>query len=168
MIKQLLLEALERLATGFFVGIGFCVAAAVVFTLWAIPAPAWGDELRAYGGGYSKHLVTGGDSYNESHDLFAVQYGPAVAGRFNNSHGRESYFAAYEWNWRPVDSLPDLQTFAWAGVVHGYASCTFDGGKGNGRLCALAVGGVRYTRWRLEPVFMMVGEAATVAAAWRF
>lgn len=167
MIKQLLLEALERFATGFFVGLGFVLAALIVLALWALPLPALADGARVYGGGYSYHLASD-DVVNESHDFAAGQYGPWVAGRFNNSHGRESYFAVYEWNWRPVMVLPHLQTFMWGGVVRGYTSCKFDGGRGNSKVCAMAVGGVRWTEWQIEPASLIVGDAATLAASWRF
>lgn len=167
MIKQLLLEALERFATGFFVGLGLVLAALLVLALWAMPMPVLADEARVYGGGYSYHLFTD-DVTNESHDFAAAQYGPAVAGRFNNSHGRESYFVAYEWNGRPVEALPHLQTFAWGGLVRGYTRCDFRQGRGNTKVCALAVGGARWTQWQVEPTALLVGEAATVAVSWRF
>lgn len=157
MIKQLLLEALERLATGFFVGIGFAVAAAIVFTLWAVPAPAYGaEDVRLYGGGYSHHLISE-KAANESHDLGAIQYGSYVAGRFNNSFGNESYFVAYEmWTGHVTQYL---EWFVWGGAVAGYPWCD---------VCPLPAPGLRYTRWQVEPVAVAVGDAATLAAAWRF
>jgi hypothetical protein len=132
--------------------------------LLTLTLPAAADTLRLYGGGYSKHLVSE-NVKNESHDFGAVQYGSYVAGRFNNSHGRESYFAAYEWTWQPAKHL---ETFAWAGAVRGYTSCTFQRTDGNSKVCPIAVVGARWTQWAVEPTYLQVGDAATVAVGVRF
>lgn len=127
------------------------------------------ESLALYGGGYSTHLIDSNPNIsNESHDLIAVQYDTVITGRFNNSYGRESYFVAYEWNWRPFKEMPYVQTFTWAGLVNGYTSCSFDGGSGNSRLCAMAVAGARYTRWRIEPTAALIGEALTAIISVRF
>lgn len=125
------------------------------------------ESLALYGGGYSHHWIVDNVT-NESHDMLAIQYGTYVAGRFNNSYGDESYFIAYEFNWRPFEFDPYIQTFTWSGAVRGYRNCVFDKMTGDAELCLFIVGGIRYTRWFIEPALAQVGDATSLIIGARF
>jgi len=145
--------------------LGFTLAAMLVLALWAFPLPAVADTARVHFGGWSHHVMADGQ-FNEDHRMAAGQYGPYVAGRFVNSYNRESWFGAYEWTWHP---WPEVETFLWSGVVRGYTDCTFnDAGRGQSQVCPFGVAGVRWTRYKLEPQALVVGNALVAAASWRF
>lgn len=159
----------------------------IAFALLAFfGSEAWGSSLniRLSAGGYSKHLISD-DITNESHDYFAVQVWKVELGRFNNSYGRESYYLAYEALWENVLG-EHWDFFLKSGIVYGYVDCldsgsgipkkrdpysgkpSMDGVDRSGAWCPMSVPGLRYTRYEIEPEFVLVGDAATVAASYQF
>lgn len=130
---------------------------ALVILLAALYAQNAKAETALHLGGWSHHLLTE-DATNETHDAFLVEHGNWLAGRFNNSYNRESYAIGYGWsrNWGH-----------WRGAVHvgavkGYRKCFGDDGS-NGNICPLVVPSLAYTRWRIQPEVLLMGDAVVAA-----
>lgn len=121
-------------------------------------------ELSVHGGGYSHHLLSE-NTTNSTHDLGAIQWGSWVAGRFNNSFDRETYFAAYEWSWQLTRHV---EAFVWGGATRGYTTCFGGRGDNTTNTCALVAPGVRYTRYALQPALLFVADAASLEARYVF
>lgn len=110
-------------------------------------------------GGVSTHLFADDDDYNQSHDLFAAHIDNFAVARFTNSHGRESYAAAYGLQWHRGDFRADL----YLGAVRGYRKCYSDDGVKT-VVCPLAVPAVSYTGWGMvQPTALLLGKALTAA-----
>ena len=130
----------------------YYLAAIVVLAL-----AVWGSNARAetniYAGAWSKHLITGGD-YTSSHDLFAVEHKRIFAARFRNSFGRESYALGRTWTW----SKGNLEAKVVVGAVRGYRGFYGDYDDKT-RVLPLVVPMVSYTKYRVQPTVLLMGEA---------
>ena len=112
-------------------------------------------ETSIHLGGWSKHLVTGNDNdYTSSHDLFAVEVGPVLVARFRNSYGRESYAAGYGWSrkWGNWEGL------VYMGVVRGYKGF-YGNDEKHTKTLPMALPSIRYTKYRVQPGLLLLGEA---------
>lgn len=72
----------------------------------------------AYAGAWSTHLKTYDDyTFNENHELLALEYDRFVFGHMKNSYGDSTWLAAYDWGWyqNSVISVGALM-----GVSYGY------------------------------------------------
>lgn len=121
-------------------------------------------ETYLYAGAWSKHLEHSEIDYNESHNLLAVEHRQIVVGGFRNSWGRDSWFAAYRWTWTPLEHV---EASVLAGGVYGYSHC-WKGEDGGGRkICPMLSPGITYTRWRVQPSVLLLGNAVGVTVRWR-
>jgi hypothetical protein len=134
----------------------YWVAAIVVLAL-----ALWGSNARAetniYAGAWSKHLITDGE-YTSSHDLFAVEHKRIFAARFRNSYGRESYALGRTWTW----SKGDVEAKVVLGAVRGYRGFYGDYDDKT-RVLPLVVPMVSYTKYRVQPTVLLMGEALAVS-----
>ena len=130
----------------------YYLAAIVVLAL-----AVWGSNARAetniYAGAWSKHLITDGE-YTSSHDLFAVEHKRIFAARFRNSYGRESYALGRTWTW----SKGDVEAKIVFGAVRGYRGFYGDYDDKT-RVLPLVVPMVSYTKYRVQPTVLLMGEA---------
>jgi len=131
-------------------------------TLWAMMAFVIGcavysvqamADTNVYLGAWSKHLVTDGD-YTSSHDLLAVEHKRVFGATFRNSYGRESYAIGYTWSWK----RGDFEAKVVAGAVRGYRGFYGDYDDKT-RVLPLVVPMVSYTKYRVQPTVLMMGEA---------
>lgn len=114
-------------------------------------------ETAVYLGAWSKHVVTNGN-YNETHDLIAVEHDKILAARFVNSYSRETYALAYGWHKR----WGDFRGSIYAGGMMGYRSCYGDDGD-YAMLCPMVVPAVSYTKYRVQPTVLLLGEAVAIS-----
>jgi hypothetical protein len=92
--------------------------------------------------------------YNSNHKLLAVEHNGFLVGRFSNSYDRTTTVAAYGWskqwgNWRGA---------VYAGAVRGYRSCFGDNGD-KAVVCPVAFPSLHYTKYRVQPGVLVMGEA---------
>ena len=80
-------------------------------------------ETDLYLGAWSKHFDS--YDYNEENRLLAVSHNNWVGGRFDNSYGRETWFAGYDFKWRGEF----FQAGVLAAVSRGYTTCFGDDGS---------------------------------------
>lgn len=121
-------------------------------TALCVPAHA---ETALHAGGWSYHIVTGNKvDYTSSHDLVGVEVGSAMVATFRNSYGRRSYLAGYGWS----KQWGDWRGSLYVGAVKGYRSCYGDDGD-KARVCPMAFPSLHYTKYRVQPGFVLFGEA---------
>ena len=112
-------------------------------------------ETSIHAGGLSYHVATGHKAdYNSNHKLLAVEHNGFLVGRFSNSYDRTTAIAAYGWskqwgNWRGA---------VYVGLVRGYRSCFGDDGD-KVVVCPVALPSLHYTKYRVQPGVLVMGEA---------
>lgn len=129
------------------------LSAFVMFATLATCQPA-NAQTHLYAGAWSKHLLTD-DDYNETHNLAAVEHKRAFSGYFKNSYDRDSFAVGYS----AIEGRSgDFEAKLILGAVYGYTTCYGDD-SGPKRVCPLAVPMVSYTKYRVQPTLMLMGEA---------
>jgi len=118
-------------------------------------------ETYLHTGAWSKHI--GGGDYNETHKLLAVEHEQIMAGYFENSHGDDSFLAAYRWR---VARYQDVRVSVLAGGVYGYSHCTKGDDGGSKKLCPLIAPAVTYTAFSVQPSLSLMGNAVVFSIAW--
>ena len=113
-------------------------------------------ETNLYVGAWSKHLVT--DGLNERHDLIAIEHDNWIAGTFENSYDRETYFAAKKWSWKHGD----LEAGVYGGVMKGYTVCWGEDGS-NANFCPMAAPYITWNSGRVTPQVFVLGDAIAVS-----
>ena len=113
-------------------------------------------ETSIYVGAWSTHLVT--DGLNERHDLVAVEHDNWIAGTFENSYDRETYFAARKWSWKHGD----LEAGVYGGVMKGYTTYWGDDNS-NANLCPMVAPFVTWDAGPVSPQVFLLGEAIAVS-----
>ena len=115
-------------------------------------------ETSIHAGGLSYHVATGyKNDYNNNHNLLAVEHNGLLIGRFSNSYKRTTAIAAYGWskqwgNWRGD---------VYVGAVRGYRSCFGDEGD-KAVVCPVAIPSIHYTKYRVQPGVLVMGEAVAL------
>lgn len=114
-------------------------------------------ETNVFVGAWSKH-ITGTKDRNENHDLVAVEHNGWIAGTFENSHFRETWFAGHKWAWK----YKGLEAGIIGGAMRGYTACFTDGGDSS-VICPLAVPYATWEAGPVNPVVMLMGDALAVS-----
>ena len=139
------------------------LAAVVVFCASLVAGNAKA-ETAVYAGAWSKHLVTGDEyDYTSSHDLFAVEYKRVFAARFRNSYGRESYALGYTWS----KQYGNFEAKVVAGAVRGYRGWYGDS-ESTTKTLPLVVPMVSYTKYKIQPTVLLMGEALAASVRIEF
>jgi len=130
------------------------IAIVTALTLLLLSEAAFSDTA-IHVGAFSYHIITGHkNDYNSNHKLVAVEHNKIFVGRFSNSYHRTTTVAAYgferQWgDWRGV---------VYIGAVRGYRSCFGDGGH-EAVICPVLVPTLHYTKYRVQPGILLLGEA---------
>ena len=133
---------------------------------WALPAfvllaalysASAKSETAIWAGAWSSHPLSD-EEYTSSHDLVAVEHENWMAARFRNSHGRESYDVGYGRSWQHGD----VRLAGYIGVVRGYTVCWNDDDS-NTNVCPMAVGAAHYTKYRVQPGVLLMGQAVALS-----
>lgn len=127
----------------------------LICAVWASNARA---ETNVFVGAWSKHVVSGSKDLNEQHDLIAIEHNDWFAGRFINSHDRETFALAHKWAWRHGK----LEAGVYGGAMVGYRSCYGDNGD-SAKTCPMIA---PYLTWHTGPVnpqIFVMGEALAVS-----
>lgn len=102
------------------------------------------DKIRVEFGGWSRHAAfASGGVTNESHDILGVEFKGVSVGKFNNSYGRETWFAAKVWRWEGLLDVKHLNGVVSAGLNKGYRRCYGDDNT-SGNVCAHGYVGAEY------------------------
>lgn len=130
-----------------------------------------------YTGAWSYHITpyneddegfddySGHDDYNSDHNLVAVQYKSYMFTSFTNSHYRESYSISKNFYSRSIGNIDiNMQI----GVVYGYATCMGGQGssQGESKFCPMFVPSISYTKFKVEPTFMLLNNALAFTLRW--
>ncbi len=142
-----------RQNSGAWLLMAFVIAVAVAY---AQNAKA---ETYLYAGAWSDHPFSDED-YNESHRLAAIEYSSVVAGYFRNSYGEDSFITGYRFK----RSVGHWEGSLLVGATWGYRHCFKGYADRDKRFCPVAVPMVAYTKYRLQPGVMILGNAVAVTA----
>lgn len=123
----------------------------------AIASPYVKAETAVWAGAWSSHPFSD-EEYTSSHDLIAVEHENWMAARFRNSHGRESYAVGYGRYWQHGD----VRLAGYIGAVRGYTVCWNDDDS-NTNVCPMAVGAAHYTKYRVQPGVILMGQAVALS-----
>lgn len=120
-----------------------------------------------YTGAWSYHLNDPKrDEKNETHYLLAYNKTGVLVGTFKNSYYDQALLIGREINtWQ----YKDIQAGIYGGVVLGYWQCF--GGKEEGdqmrNICPAIIPEIAYTKYKVQPSFMLLGKAAVFTIRWR-
>lgn len=128
----------------------------VVLALCAVASKAGATTL--YLGAWSKHLD--GGSYNETHDLVAVEHNRWIAGTLVNSYNDRTYIAGHGWD---LAQGNDWRFRLYAGASYGYRSCEAGETGDSAKVCPLLVPELTYTKYRVKPAVMLFGGAVALS-----
>lgn len=115
-----------------------------------------------YVGAWSKH-INPQNVTNESHDLIAYEHNGYIAGRMINSYGDETYLAGKEFVSEKTNEFLgkyDLSAGLYLGATYGYLSCTPGQENATGKdVCPAAIPYISYTKYRIQPTVLIMGNA---------
>lgn len=118
-------------------------------------------ETYLNAGAWSHHIGDG--NYNETHNLVAIETKSFIGGYFENSYKDDSFFLAYRWEaWR----FRDIDFSALAGGVYGYSHCTKGDDGGSKTLCPMIAPAATYTRFKVQPSLLLMGNALALSVRW--
>ena len=116
------------------------------------------SEREVFYGWKSHHWVTK-DYTNDTHHMVGIRIGSFIAGRFDNSYGRESYYLGVYAD----KEFGEWEVFGALGAVRGYTTCFGEDGS-NANVCPLIAGGVSYlgVSEHFKPTVFQLGDASTI------
>lgn len=114
-------------------------------------------ETYLYAGAWSDHPFSDHE-YNEEHNLAAIEYKSVVAGYFRNSYGEDSFVTGCRFK----RAWGDLEASLLVGATFGYRHCIKGMADRDRRVCPVAVPMVAYTKYRVQPGVMILGNAVAV------
>jgi len=134
------------------------IAIVTTLTLMLLSVPAFSDTA-IHAGAVSYHVLTGHENdYNGNNKLAAVEHNKIFVGRFSNSYHRTTTVAAYgfkrQWN--------DWRGAVYVGAVYGYRSCFGDDGH-KAVICPVVFPTLHYTKYRVQPGILILGEAVALS-----
>jgi hypothetical protein len=101
---------------------------------------------------------------NETHYLLAYERAGYVIGGFKNSFGEPTAIAGKRFQ---LFESGDIEAGVYIGASYGYYSCTREiDEKQTPNLCPAVVPEISYTKYRLQPTFMLLGDAFTFSLKW--
>lgn len=137
----------------------------VIALIIAITASANADSL--YTGGWSEHInpvmVT-----NETHYLLAYEREGYIVGGFKNSFGDPTALAAKRFESEKANRFLgeyNLKAGLYVGATYGYYGCDSGGGE-KATVCAAVVPEISYTKYRIQPTFVLLGNAVAFTIKW--
>ncbi len=102
----------------------FCTSVFILLILFALSNPVKANDNHIYLGAWSFHSKdewAKGKEYNETNELYAIQYNKFFVGTFNNSYYERTYAAGLYF---PTDFQNTIiEVSAIIGVTHGYKEC---------------------------------------------
>ena len=132
------------------------IRSTIAAALLAASAQATADTYL-HTGAWSQHFSD--RTYNESHNLLAVDYKSYVVGYFENSYGEDSFIAAKRWSWQ----YGNWEAGVSAGAVYGYRHCLKGWTDRNRRTCPLIAPSITYTKYTVQPSLLVMGNAVAVS-----
>ncbi len=128
-------------------------------------------SVYLYTGGWSYHLTeykekdTGYDDFNSTHNLIGVEYDGWLVAYYNNSFYKDSYVLAKNVFQR---TYGDFDLSVYAGVVHGYASCIGEKNPAHGKskACVMVAPALTYTKYKVQPSVLLLGNAVALSIRW--
>lgn len=116
------------------------------------------SEREVFYGWKSHHWITK-DYTNDTHHMVGVRVGTVVAGRFDNSYGRESYFLGVYGE----KEYGNWEFFGVVGAMRGYKKCYGDDDS-NTNTCPMIAGGVSYLgiSEHFKPTVFQLGDASVI------
>ena len=141
--------------------------AIIMIGLITVAAILWADDSCAetylYLGGSSYHFDRSYD-YNETNDLYGIEYNNWIGLRFNNSYHQESYAALYNWE---VYKTDQLTVSLFPGAVYGYNKC-FGHDNSSSNVCPTLLPAVTFTEYRVQPSFVTIFQGVAITTRYKF
>ena len=141
--------------------------AIVLMILMAVSTDVFAESTYIHLGAWSKHIDIGNrdNNYNETHNLIAIESNNWMAGRFKNSYDDETFFVGH----RFTKQWHNLELGLTAGAMHGYRDCRLkDRPDSSKKLCPFVVPSVTYTKHRIQPSVMLLGNAVAFGFRLKF
>lgn len=113
-------------------------------------------ETYLYAGAWSDHPFSN-EEHNEENRLLAISHNGWVGGRFDNSYGRETWFAGYDFRWKGEF----FEAGVLASVSRGYTECFGEDGS-NANICAMPMPYIGINA-PVAPTFFITHEMVAVA-----
>lgn len=111
-------------------------------------------ETYVYTGAWSKHLFTD-QEYNEVHNFAAIEHKGVMGGYFKNSYNEDSYVVGF----RLTKAWGDFEGGVMFAATYGYRDCVQGYADASKRLCPAIVPSVAYTKYRVQPLALLLGNA---------
>lgn len=147
------------------------------FTLLFLSLNAMADDSPKYlyTGAWSKHM--GGDTYmegkrikeyNETHNLIGIEIDGYLVSSFYNSFYTQGYLVGKKFYRDEI--IKDFEFSIYVGATSGYAICMGEKEPGYeyNRWCPAVVPTIAYTRFKVEPVVLIIGNALALSVRWEF
>lgn len=113
-----------------------------------------------YLGAWSKHFDYV-KATNETHNLVAYERNNWLVGYYNNSYDDDTVMAGYKFKRQLGENW---QASVAVGVSYGYRACMEKSdGLEDKRVCPAFFPELTYTKYRLQPSFIMMGDGVAVA-----
>lgn len=127
--------------------------------MYAMNAEA--NDTYVYTGAWSKHLFSKQD-YNETHNFLAVEHKGVMAGYFKNSYSEDSAVVGF----RMTEQWGDFEGGIMFAATHGYRDCVQGYADASKRVCPAIVPSIAYTKYRVQPVALLLGNALAFSVRW--
>lgn len=138
--------------------IAACLAIAALFWLFFHAMPVKADYV--YLGGWTKHF-DGVPATNESHNMAIYERGRWIGGYYRNSYGDDTGIIGYKFH-REIGE--NWEASIAVGASYGYRACMErESSKAPKRLCPAFMPEIVYTRYRIQPSFVFLGDGVGVA-----
>ena len=136
-----------------------CWALSALVLILAVYASNAKAETYVYAGAWSQHFGTD-QTYNERHDLLAVEHKGIMAGYFKNSYSHDTVFAGY----RFTRQWGDFEGGLLVGAMRGYNDCIKGNVPGEStKVCPMAAPSITYTAHKVQPSVLFLGNAVAIS-----
>ncbi len=134
---------------------------AILVIIFSFSAKA--DNL--YTGAWSYHINSTPFITNETHHLLAYEHDRLIVGAFKNSYGDLTAVVGSRFE---LFEAGDFRGGIYLGITYGYRTCD-NMAKGNPDrvFCPAVVPEISYTRYKLQPTVMLLGNAIALSFKWK-
>lgn len=136
----------------------------ITLLLIILPPLCKADSL--YTGAWSYHAWDAKYVSNYEHNLIAYEYKGIVLGEFKNSYDDDTILLVKQFEFY---SENNVKFSIDVGITHGYKDCVHvEGPEENdkGVSCFAAAAELSYTKYKIQPTIMVLGNATVVTIKW--
>lgn len=142
----------------------FIKTVAAVALALGMTGTALADDTYAYLGAVSDHPFSD-EEYNENHKLAAIEYDSYMAGYFRNSYDEDALLLGYH---KKFDLSENIEAGIILGGMYGYRDCFGGWSDSDRKLCPAVAATLAYTKYDIQPIAYILGQALAVGARYEF